>query len=113
MSHHLKFKTPFTALIASPTSSGKTVLTRRILTHHKEVFHPRNPSILNVLWAYGQWQPLYDVPLPSVQITYVNGMSSSRDMLKQDVIVLDDLTSELENDKQLLKLFTKGSHHNN
>ena len=59
MNIHLKFKTPFTELIARPTGSGKTLLRRRILKNHRLLFWP-NKSILKVLWIYGQWQSLYN-----------------------------------------------------
>jgi hypothetical protein len=54
---HLSFKHPFTCIAASPTSSGKTVLVRRILKHHKRLIYFKKESIvkLKVLWAYGQW----------------------------------------------------------
>jgi GTPase SAR1 family protein len=114
MTQHLKFKTPFTAIIAGPTSSGKTLLTRKILRHYQTVLYP-TPQYkpLKVLWAYGQWQPLYNVALPNVQVTYYDGLPPSEELESHHLIVIDDLMSEAENSKDLLKLFTRGSHHNN
>lgn len=57
---HLTFKHTFTCMTAGPTSSGKTVLIRRILEHHKLLIYFKNESIenLKIIWAYGQWQSL-------------------------------------------------------
>ncbi|RWS21300.1 hypothetical protein B4U80_06590 [Leptotrombidium deliense] len=52
---HLTFKHPFTALCAGPTSSGKTVLIRRML-QNKQLFSDIDE--LRVLWAYGINQKL-------------------------------------------------------
>jgi hypothetical protein len=82
MTQHLKFKTPFTAIIAGATSSGKTLLTRKILRYYQTLFYP-TPQYkpLKVLWAYGQWQPLYNVALSSVQVTYYNGLPPSENLV--------------------------------
>jgi GTPase SAR1 family protein len=114
ISHHLKLKTPFNLIIAGPTGSGKTLLVRSILRHHQVIFHPKpERKQLHALWAYGQWQPLYDTALPGVIITYTAGMPTSEDINSNQLIIIDDLMSELENNKDLMNLFTKGSHHLN
>jgi hypothetical protein len=103
-------------MAAGPTSSGKTVLVRRILKHHKSIIYLKGVSIekLKVLWAYGQWQSLYDEEIPNVEMRYVEGLPSEEEILsdKPNIIIIDDLMSELGNDKKLTNLFTKGSHHN-
>jgi len=113
---HLTFKHPFTCMTAGPTSSGKTVLIRRILEHHKQLIYFKNESIekLKIIWAYGQWQNLYKKSIPNVECTYVDGLPSEEDIQanKPHIIIIDDLMSELGSDKKLTNLFTKGSHHN-
>ncbi len=42
---NLCFKHPFTCMIASRTSSGKIVLIRLILKHHKSLMYFRNDNI--------------------------------------------------------------------
>jgi Ni2+-binding GTPase involved in maturation of urease and hydrogenase len=42
---HLSFKHPFTCITAGPTSSGKTVLIRGILKHHKSLIFFKKGSI--------------------------------------------------------------------
>jgi hypothetical protein len=114
--NHLSFKHPFTCIAAGPTSSGKTVLVRRILKHHKSIIHFKGMSIekLKVIWAYGQWQNLYEEEIPNVEFRYVEGLPSEEEILsdKPHIIIIDDLMSELGSDKKLTNLFTKGSHHN-
>ncbi len=113
---HLSFKHPFTCMAAGPTSSGKTVLIRLILKHHKSIIYFKAMSIekLKVLWAYGQWQNQYDEEIPNVEMRYVEGLPSEEEILsdKPHIIIIDDLMSELGSDKKLTNLFTKGSHHN-
>jgi hypothetical protein len=113
---HLSFKHPFTCMAAGPTSSGKTVLVRRILKHHKSIIYFKGMSIekLKVFWAYGQWQNLYKEEIPNVEMRYVEGLPSEEEILsdKPHIIIIDDLMSELGSDKKLTNLFTKGSHHN-
>jgi hypothetical protein len=103
-------------MTAGPTSSGKTVLIRRILKYHKNVISFKNEIIdkLKVIWAYGQWQDLYNEKIPNVDITYIEGLPSEDEIMsdKPHVIIIDDLMTELGNDKKLTNIFTKGSHHN-
>lgn len=105
----LTFKHPFTALIAGPTGSGKTVLLRRFLSNHDVTIC--GLTVIKVLWAYGVWQPLYKQPVPGVDIDYVEGLPSEID--GYNVVVLDDLMTELGGNKTLANMFTRGSHHRN
>lgn len=97
---HLTFKHPFTCMIAGPTSSGKTVLIRRILRHNKALIYFKDNKIqtLKILWAYGQWQKLYEEKIPDVEVRYVDGLPSEEEILtdKPHLVIIDDLISELE-----------------
>jgi hypothetical protein len=108
----IKFKHPFSAVVAGPSSSGKTVFVRRLLQHHL-ILTTINSTPLRVIWAYGVWQDFYNDKIPGVDISYMRGLPSEDEMktAKPDVIVIDDLMSDLSGDKRLSNLFTRGSHH--
>ena len=79
------FRTPSSLLIAGPSGCGKTVFTTKLLLDNVESFAESPPSIH---YCYGSWQ-------------------------KGGVLVMDDLMDEGSNDKRVLDLFTKHSHHQN
>ena len=110
----LTFKHPFSCIVAGPSGSGKTILIRRILKNADLLISNLSYPI-NVLWAYGQHQPLYDVPLnnPNVNVTYNEGLPNEAEIksFKPNIIDIDDLMQELAKSAQLEKLFTKWSHH--
>ena len=114
---HLCFKHPFTCMLAGPTGSGKTVLIRRILKDYDKTlyFNSEIPLPLKVMWAYGQWQDLYNEKLGECDVQYIEGLPTKYeiDNFQPHVMVIDDLMNESGNDKQLGNLFTKGSHHMN
>ena len=110
-SKHLRFKHPFTCMVCGPTSSGKTYLVRKLLQYHEDVCHqlPSN----RILWCYGQWQCLYKESLSNVAVKYMEGLPDADKLaeLKPALVVIDDLMTELADDKRMTNLFTKGSHH--
>ncbi len=54
-------------------------------------------DILKVIWAYGQWQTLYEEQIPGVNIRYVEGLPSEEEILsdKPHLVKIDDLMSHL------------------
>src|SRR6185437_8468057 len=100
---HLQFKHPFTAMVAGPTGSGKTVLVRRLLQHHTSLFNIQNKLDLplNVMWAYGQWQSMYSQDIENTKVTYLDGLPSEEEIKEQkpEIIVIDDLMTELAGNK--------------
>jgi GTPase SAR1 family protein len=109
---HSRFKHPFTCIVAGPTSSGKTVLVRKILQNYKNLFTLQKER-LKVFWAYGQWQTLYNEKIENVDCTYIDGLSNENSLTEKgiDLLIIDDLMTELSENKNLTSLFTKGSHH--
>ena len=105
-----RWKHPFTALIAGPTGSGKTVFVSMFLSHVTELMYPPPQEII---YCYAQWQPLYDT-MKDVQ--FVEGLpdienGSMGDGKRRRLVIIDDLMAET--DDRITKLFTKGSHHRN
>ena len=109
----IKFKHPCTILLAGPTGSGKTILVRKILQDHTSLFDNIKTKTLKVTWCYGQWQPAYSTPVRNVEIDYVDELIDQTYLQKNrpQLVVIDDLMTELGGDKVLANLFTKGSHH--
>ena len=108
---------PFTAIVAGMTGSGKTVWVQKLLEHASQVVRPPPQRIV---WSYSQWQPAYDQMLNTVNaIEFVKGIPHGLDEdwffdpKINNVIVIDDQMAEISNDKRILDLFTKGSHHRN
>jgi len=112
---HLKFKHPFTTVVAGPSSCGKTSFVRNVLRFFKCTTTIEKENI-KVLWCYGQWQSGYSKDVSDhVHVEYHEGIPSieTLESVKPDVIVLDDLMFEVASDHRVAKLFTMFSHHNN
>jgi len=116
---YVKFVHPFTCMISGPTSSGKTWLTRRLLSRFNTLIsfnYDTEIVILRVLWAYGQMQSLYTKQIsPDVEVQYFKGLPSEEEIqeINPHIIVIDDLMTELGNNEKFASVFTKGSHHMN
>ena len=113
---HFQFKHPYNSLIVGMTGSGKTILVRRILKNFKELFYNLNKEEIKILWAYGQWHHLIDIPLNDhVIIRYIEGLPNDEiiNEFKPDIIVIDDLMNEMNKDSKFENIFIKKSHHLN
>jgi len=103
----LAFKHPFTAIVAGPTSCGKTRFVFRLIEHASRMIDPP-PS--KIVYCYGEYQELFS---KYTHVEFNRGLPSLDDFDgKQTVLlVLDDLMNET--DQTVANLFTKGSHHRN
>ena len=106
----MRFVHPFSAIIAGSSGTGKTVLTRSLLQDYKSVT-TITKSRLKVWWCHGQEQALHGQSLPGIDITYFNEFISDFSEDKPDIIVYDDLMSEIAGNKALTDVFTKKRHH--
>ena len=52
-----RWKHPFTAIVAGPSSCGKTVFTSKFIDNAKEMIYPPPEK---VVWAYGEYQDQFD-----------------------------------------------------
>ena len=69
-----------------------------------------DPSPERVTWYYGEWQSAYEnLDLPNLRLE--EGLPTSFDASKRNIVVLDDLMAET--DERVTNLFTKKSHHCN
>lgn len=116
MSHEtfdVRMKHPFTCLIAGPTGCGKTLWIARLLKHKNILI---DPVPENIVWFYGQYQPLYDdISRQCPGIKFVEDLPESIDEFidqkRPNLVIFDDLMHET--DGRIARLFTKGSHHKN
>lgn len=110
----LKFKTPFCAIVAAPSGGGKTYFVRQFLREYQiqTDLEPSNHQ-LKVLWCYGQHQRSYINDVRHVIISFRDGLVSESELLDfgPQILVIDDLMSELKNSSELSAIFTKISHH--
>ena len=115
MSRHVafQFRTPSSLLIVGPSGSGKTVFTVRLLTDNLDLFATR-PKRMH--YCYGSWQKTFET-LKRKGVTFSAGVLSEKDLDRWfpqgGLLVMDDLMTEGNNDKTVLDIFTKHSHHRN
>ena len=108
-----RFHTPSSLLVVGPSGCGKTIFTTKLLLNNLDLFHT-TPSQIH--YCYGAWQGGFQ-PMKEQGIKFHEGVPDT-DQLKMwfpkgGLLVLDDLMAEGGNDKRVLDLFTKHSHHQN
>ena len=104
----IKFEHPSNWLIGAPSQSGKSHLVYQILKHNETLFKPK---VNKFIYCYSEWQPLYEKMMIEVNnIKFVKGLPEM-DNLENSVVILDDLMNQVIDDKNILNLFTVGSHH--
>lgn len=113
----VRWRLPFTCIVAGPTSCGKTVFVTRFLEHLREMTTPVPEEII---WCYGEWQPVYEQISGNnlgLHITWVEGLPTTSDFFgslsvdKHRLMIIDDLMQETN--ERVTELFTKKSHHMN
>lgn len=105
-----------TIAVIGCTGSGKTTWVHEFLKQSANMFFDEPPK--NILYCYNVFQPLFQIIEEDVQnIEFVRGLPSDEkiNLLSKNgchnIIVLDDLMSEICNDKDMQKLFTQKAHH--
>ena len=107
------FHTPSSMMVVGPSGSGKTVFTRDLILNNLDLFDDITPK---VYYCYGIWQAGFQ-PMKNSGVQFHQGIPDSELLPKWfphgGLLILDDLMEEGGNDKRVLDLFTKQSHHNN
>ncbi len=102
------FRHPFTCLVSGPTQCGKTHFTLRVLESVEKMVEP---SPARIIWCKGEDQLL---KLPeTVEVHDGLDVIDEIDGSEPTLLILDDLMQEAGDEKQVVNLFTKGSHHRN
>jgi GTPase SAR1 family protein len=110
----LLLQTPFTMACAGATSSGKTSFVKRLLSH---LYQMTTQEPKSILYCYGTFQPAYaEMERDHSQITFQEGLPNKVDLetlseTGSSMVILDDLMDEVNNSKEMQKLFTQYSHH--
>lgn len=103
----VRWQHPFTAIIAGPTSSGKSWFIKRLL---REIGCVINGDIEEIIYCLPEGQ-LVDPEMPYTKLHEgIPDVSLFAD-LKPRLVILHDLMREANGD--VVGLFTKGSHHYN
>ena len=110
-----RFHTPCSILVVGSSGCGKTVFVDNLLQQIKDHFD--NP-IRKVLYCHGVWQDRFD-SMKNRGVGFHEGLPlddlgtlfppSKRPAL----LILDDLMNVAGDDRKVLDLFTKESHHKN
>jgi len=108
-----RFNTPSSMMVVGPSGSGKTVFTTQLLMDNLELFETPPKRIY---YCYGSWQDGFK-PMKEYGVKFHHGIPDL-DLLpiwfpKGGLLVMDDLMEEGGNNKRVLDLFTKDSHHRN
>lgn len=114
-SEGFKFKSPSSIFIVGPSGCGKTCSTKSLLLQHLDELFASPRAVIH--YCYGAWQDGF-------REMHQHGIKSHDNLpdekqLKQwfpkdgGLLVMDDLMTEGGDDKEVLDLFTKHSHHRN
>ena len=114
MGEAFRFKTPSSILIVGPSGCGKTCFTESLLLDHLDELFVNPPPAIH--YCYGAWQDGFR-GMQEAGVQFHEGIpeiDNLKSWLPQGgLLVLDDLMAEGGEDKELLDLFTKHSHHQN
>jgi hypothetical protein len=115
MADDLKFKHPFTSIVAGPTGSGTTSFTLLFL-HNLATLCTDLHFGGGILWCYSEKSAVPSRELAALRrdVQFHEGVPENlgNPQGKVRLIILDDLLNEVYS-KEVCDLFNKGSHHRN
>lgn len=109
-----RFIHPFRLIISAPSSGGKSVFIQNLLRNSDRLI---SHKIDEIVWFYGQETEFIKNPSNylNVKINFVEGIPDDFDEYlnprNNSLFIFDDLMENLN--KEITKLFTKKSHHQN
>ena len=103
------FKACSTMMVIGATGTGKSTFIHRLL-YTKDAF---TKPVHKIIYCYGIYQPLFDVmkkDLPNIE--FHEGIISDLDFDgNHNVVVFDDLASQIASSATVETYFTQGAHH--
>jgi hypothetical protein len=100
-------------MVAGPSQSGKSTIIFNILENNQTLI---TPSPARIVYCYSKWSDSFTkLKLITPVIEFVEGIPDVDALNPQqnNLLVLDDLMSDVEKNKEMMDLFTTGSHHSN
>jgi len=103
----LPLQHPFMAIVAGPTSCGKTRFVFRLIDNVSRMI---DPPPTRIVYCYGEYQQLF---CRYPRVIFHQGLPDLNDFDGSEpaLLIIDDLMHET--DETVAKLFTRGSHHKN
>ena len=111
-----RLRTPFGAIVCGPTMSGKSEFIFRLIKEKDSMID--NPPT-RIVYCYGQHQPKFDELERECLVEFYHGLEQVLDFENffnpkvSTLLIIDDLSQSVANDRRCSKLFTQGIHHKN
>ena len=108
LENFVHFRAPFCAIVAGPSSSGKTVFARKFIDQIDNLVAPK---ILDIFWHYPVYQKWFSEY--ENKVTFIKGLpnpdtfNSDRPSLR----IVDDMMSDASKNTDMQEIFTRFSHH--
>ena len=104
-------------MVAGMAGSGKTVWVKPLLQQAQRTI---NLPPGRIVWCYSKWHPAYLELMATIpNIEFVRDIPSNLehdsyfDIHKCNLMVIDNQMADAGEDKRIINLFTRGSHHRN
>lgn len=107
----LRWKHPFSAIVAGPSGSGKSVFVSKFI---KNISQMCDTEFKRINWHYGTAGGGGDENESSTDVNYIEGLphlEEDFDGKEPVLVIIDDMMREADN--TVVDLFTKGCHHRN
>lgn len=107
----VRWKHPWAALVAGPSSSGKTTFVKKFLRYLHLL---SDMEFSEIIFYFSEWQPTYKELAETKKIDFREGVPRGSDFENSDqprLVIIDDLMTEI--DKNVVNVFTRASHHRN
>lgn len=109
----LRFKTPFTLLLAGSSSSGKTTWVFKLIDNLDNI---SNNKINKIIYYYQNWQNVFQSYVSAID--FKEGTPSSDDFISDTnnvnaLVIIDDALTKGIVDNSISNIYTRLSHHQN